>query len=348
MMLASINWTVDPGAFMLPKLPYPLWGGNSLGKIDIFIVIAIIIASYFIYNKGGNKKTKEKKNNKFFTYCFYAMLAFVLLTRYLLFLSEREIRWYGLAFAFGFLLGLWIVSKVWKHEKLNPVWIDKLFVYVFLGTVIGARLGHCLFYSPVYYLSNPIELFKIWEGGLASHGGALGILIAVYIYSKKVTHKSMLWTLDRVVLPVGFVGAMIRLANLINSEVYGHPTTLPWGFNFYNSREWYFPPINGLPCHPTQIYEAICYIITGCLCMWLYWKKDAYKKQGLIFGVFFIGIFVSRFFIEFLKNNQEAFEAGWLLDMGQLLSIPFILAGIWFTYKGLKSSQHVLKGTSKN
>jgi len=247
----------------------------------------------------------------------------------------KEIRWYALAFVVGLIFGYWIVSKIWKNEKLNDIWLEKLFYYVFFGMVIGARLGHCLFYDPGYYLANPIAILKVWQGGLASHGGTLGILIAIYIYSKKVTHKSMLWTLDRLVIPVGFVAALIRFANLINSEVYGHPTTLPWGFNFYRSMEWHLPPISGQPCHPTQIYEAICYIITGFICLWLYWKKDAYKRQGLIFGVFFIGIFASRFFIEFFKNVQEYFEANWVLNMGQLLSIPFILAGIWFTYKGL-------------
>jgi prolipoprotein diacylglyceryl transferase len=253
---------------------------------------------------------------------------------------DWEVRWYGLAFALGFALGLWIVSKIWKHEKLNPDWLDKLFIYVFVGTVVGARLGHCLFYQPEYYLANPIEIFKIWKGGLASHGGTLGILIAIYIYSKKVTHKSMLWTLDRLVVPVGFVAALIRFANLMNSEVYGRPTTMPWGFNFFNDQtgEWHLPPINSQPCHPTQIYEAICYIITGVICMWLYWKKDAYKRPGLIFGVFFIGIFLTRFFIEFFKMPQVSFEANMTLNMGQLLSIPFILAGIWFTYKGLTST----------
>ncbi len=260
---------------------------------------------------------------------------------------DWEVRWYGLAFAFGFIIGLWIVSKIWKHEKLNNDWLDKLFIYVFIGTVVGARLGHCLFYDPGYYLANPVEILKIWKGGLASHGGTLGILIAIYIYSKKVTHKNMLWTLDRLVVPVGFVAALIRFANLMNSEIYGHPTTMPWGFNFYNSKEWYLPPINSLPCHPTQIYEAVCYIITGLVCMWLYWKKDAVKRQGLIFGVFFIGIFFSRFVIEFFKNVQEDFEANWLFNMGQLLSIPFILAGIWFVYKALKNPKSTEKVKNK-
>jgi len=148
----------------------------------------------------------------------------------------------------------------------------------------------------------------------------------------------MLWTFDRLVLPVGFVAALIRLGNLMNSEVYGHPTTVPWAFHFIRSKEWHLPPIDGLPCHPTQLYEAAFYIITSCVCLWLYWKKEAHKAQGLIFGVFLIGIFLSRFFIEFFKNDQASFEEGMFLNMGQLLSIPFIIAGFWL----------ILKGTSKN
>ncbi|MDR2804388.1 MAG: prolipoprotein diacylglyceryl transferase [Dysgonamonadaceae bacterium] len=253
----------------------------------------------------------------------------------------REIRWYALAFVIGLMFGTWIVSKIWKHEKLNIDWLDKLFFYVLISMIIGARLGHILFYDPISYLKHPLEIFAVWHGGLASHGGTLGILIAIWIYSKKVTHKSMLFTLDRLVVPVGFVAALIRLGNLMNSEVYGHPTTAPWGFNFVRSQEWYLFPINQQPCHPTQLYEAFFYILTGFLCLWMYWKREDYKYPGLIFGVFLIGIFLSRFFVEFFKNVQESFEENLILDMGQLLSIPFIVAGIWFTYKGLKEKHSV-------
>ena len=258
------------------------------------------------------------------------------------FFGYAEIRWYGIAFVIGFMLGLWIVQKVWKHEQLNNDWYDKLFLYVIIATIIGARLGHVLFYSPGYYFSHPIEIFKVWEGGLASHGGTLGIIIAIWIYSKFVTHRSMLWTFDRLVLPVGFVAALIRLGNLMNSEIYGHTTTVPWAFRYLRSPEWHLPPISELPCHPTQLYEAAFYILTSCICLWLYWKKRAYKYQGLIFGVFLIGIFLSRFFVEFLKNDQEDFEKSMFLDMGQLLSIPFILAGIWFVYKAWKDKGKVI------
>lgn len=251
-------------------------------------------------------------------------------------IGGREVRWYGFLFALGFALGAYLVNRIWKHEKLKEEWFDKLFIYVFVATAVGARLGHCLFYNPGYYLANPLEILKIWEGGLASHGGTLGIVIAVYFYSKNVTRTSMLWTFDRLVVPVGLVAAFIRIGNLMNHEIYGHETTVPWAFRFItNIPLWEkgVPPVYSLPSHPTQIYEALCYLLTFAVCMWLYWKKDAQKKEGLIFGVFLVGIFLSRFFVEFLKNNQEAFEAGMLLNMGQLLSIPFIIAGVWLAVR---------------
>ena len=259
---------------------------------------------------------------------------------------QWEVRWYGIAFALGFLLGSWLVLKIWRHEKLNEDWYDKLFFYVIISATVGARLGHCLFYAPEYYLAHPMEIFKIWEGGLASHGGTLGIIIAIWIYSKKVTRKSMLWTFDRLVVPVGFVAALIRFGNLMNHEIYGHATNMPWGFKFIDNLAYVHhlgvAPIFSLPSHPTQLYEAFFYILTSLVCLWMYWKREDYKYQGLIFGAFMIGIFLSRFFIEFFKNIQESFEENMFLNMGQLLSIPFILVGIWFAYKGLKERKAAL------
>lgn len=265
-------------------------------------------------------------------------------------IGSRGIRWYGLAFAVGFAIGYMIVARMWKNEKLPQPWIDSLLVYTMLGTVIGARLGHCLFYAPGYYLANPIEILKIWEGGLASHGGVLGIIIAIYFYSKKVSHQSMLWTFDKLVVPTGLVAAMIRLGNLMNHEIYGHPTELPWGFRFIdNLPQWMHgaEPIFTAPSHPTQLYEALCYLLTFVLCMWLYFKKDLWKKEGLIFGIFMICIFTSRFFIEFLKNDQEAFEANMTLNMGQWLSIPFVIAGIYFVGRALRKTKEEKVNTAK-
>ena len=255
--------------------------------------------------------------------------------------GPKEIRWYTLMFMIGFAIGYKIVERMWTRESINPKWIDPLLYFTLAGTVIGARLGHCLFYNPGYYLSYPVEILKVWEGGLASHGGVLGIIIAIYFYSKHVSRQSMLWTFDKLVVPTGLVAALIRIGNLMNHEVYGLPTDLPWGFRFIeNLHAWRqgAEPIFSAPSHPTQIYEAACYLLTFVLCMWLYFKKDAWKKEGLIFGIFMICIFTARFFIEFLKNNQEDFEAAMPINMGQCLSIPFIVMGIYFIVRAWRHS----------
>ena len=254
-------------------------------------------------------------------------------------LGSKEIRWYALMFVIGFAIGYKIVERMWKREDINPKWLDPLLYYTLAGTVVGARLGHCLFYNPSYYLSNPFEMIKVWEGGLASHGGVLGIIVAIYFFSKFVSHRSMMWTFDKLVTPTGLVSALIRLGNLMNHEVYGNPTDKPWGFKFINNlHAWRqgAEPIFSPPSHPTQLYEAICYLMTFALCMWLYFKKDAWKKEGLIFGIFMICIFASRFFIEYLKEVQESFEEGMTLNMGQILSIPFVLMGIYFVWKAMR------------
>ena len=262
-------------------------------------------------------------------------------------IGSKEIRWYSLMFIIGFGIGYKIVERMWRRESINPKWIDPLLYYTLIGTVVGARFGHCLFYDPGYYLSHPIEILKVWEGGLASHGGVLGIIVAIYFYSKHVSRQSMLWTFDKLVVPTGLVAALIRIGNLMNHEVYGHPTDLPWGFRFIeNLHAWRqgAEPIFSAPSHPTQIYEAVCYLLTFVLCMWLYFKKEAWKKEGLIFGIFMICIFTARFFIEFLKNNQEDFEAAMPINMGQCLSIPFIVMGIYFVVRaGRRSNLNIMK-----
>lgn len=240
--------------------------------------------------------------------------------------------WYGVLFAVGLIVfGGTILSKMWKHENLTEKSFNQLVFYVLIATIVGARLGHCLFYEPSYYLANPVEILKTWEGGLASHGGVIGIMIAIWIYSKKVSHQSMLWTFDRLCVPVGLVAAMIRLGNLMNHEIYGHATDLPWGFRFIeNIHQWQAgaEPIFSAPSHPTQLYEAAIYLLVFAVCMWLYWKCDAQRREGLIFGVAMVMIFVGRFLVEFVKNDQVGFEEGMTLNMGQWLSIPFVIIGI--------------------
>jgi len=267
----------------------------------------------------------------------------------LLHLGPLAIRWYGLLWAAGIWFALLIVQRLFKHEKLPDAWLDQLFLYTVVGAILGARLGHCFFYEwqllkePVtilgitfeygnHYLSHPWELLYIWRGGLASHGGAIGILIAMYFFNRNVSKKGFVWIFDRLVIGVAICGASIRLGNLMNSEIYGSATSLPWGFIFVRSGETQ-------PMHPTQIYEMIYCLITFAIVWWLYWKKEAYKKNGLIFGVFLIGIFGSRFALEFIKNNQEVFESNLSLNMGQILSLPFIIWGIWLIFRSLKTSE---------
>ncbi len=243
--------------------------------------------------------------------------------------SFVTVRWYGLMFAIGFWIGFNIVAKMFKHEGAPEKWMGILLIWVGLGTVVGARLGHVFFYAWDYYSQHPWKILATWEGGLASHGGAIGIIIAVILFSIFTTKRNPLWTFDRLVPAIALVGALIRFGNLMNSEIFGHETDLPWGFMFVRSAEWH-AMYEGVACHPTQIYEALCYLALFGLLMWMYWKRNAEARPGLIFGTFLVGVFLSRFFIEFIKNDQEAFEATMTLNMGQCLSIPFVLLGIGF------------------
>lgn len=236
------------------------------------------------------------------------------------------IRWYGLMFAIGFLLGYNIVGKMFKREGVPEKWLSILLIYVGVATIVGARLGHVLFYQWDYYSQHPLKIFATWEGGLASHGGAIGIIIAVIIFSIITTKRNPLWTFDRLTIAIALVGGLIRIGNLMNSEIFGHATTLPWGFMFVRSQEWH-QLYYGVACHPTQIYEALTYFALFALMMWMYWKKNLGERPGLLFGTFLIGTFGSRFFVEFIKNNQVAFEETMTLNMGQWLSIPFVLLG---------------------
>lgn len=255
----------------------------------------------------------------------------------------REIRWYGLFWVIGLIVGLYVIQRIYEKEKVPEKWFDSMFIYMMVGIIVGARLGHCLFYEPAYYLANPIKILHIWEGGLASHGGVIGIIIAVWLYSKNVTKKSMLWTFDRVIVPTGFTSAFIRFGNLMNHEIYGGPTSQPWGFRFIdNIPQWMAgaPPIYTEPSHPTQIYEALIYLLVFAVTMYLYWKTNAKQKQGFLLGVAMIMIFLSRFFIEYLKNVQVQSEIAMRestgLILGQWLSIPFVLWGIWLIWNSLR------------
>jgi len=240
------------------------------------------------------------------------------------------IRWYGILFALGFVLGYIILGKIFKKENIPSKLLDTATTYMVVSTVIGARLGHFLFYEPEYFLQNPVQILKIWEGGLASHGAAIGILIALYIFSRKI-NKPYFWILDRIVIVVALAGFFIRMGNLVNSEIYGIETSLPWGFIFV---EWG----ETVPKHPTQIYEGLSYLAIFFILYSIYQKKGIQLKHGYLFGLFLILLFSIRFLIEFIKAPQVGFEANLILNMGQILSIPFILIGIFITLRSRKQT----------
>lgn len=245
-------------------------------------------------------------------------------------LGQLSIRWYGLLFASAFLSGYIVFTRYLTTDRLNSEMLDQLLIYVAVGTVLGARLGHCFFYEPDYFLANPLEILKIWKGGLASHGAAIGILLAIWLYIRKYK-LSFLWLIDRIVIIVALAGAFIRLGNLFNSEIYGLPTDLPFGIEFVRDRLYDSNTGELLPTvarHPTQLYEAIAYLIIFSILLTFYRKKKMEVRDGYIFGVFMILLFSARFLIEFVKNDQVAFEAGMQINMGQVLSLPFILAGV--------------------
>ncbi|HIP36266.1 MAG TPA: prolipoprotein diacylglyceryl transferase [Crocinitomix sp.] len=264
----------------------------------------------------------------------------------------------------GYLIGLKILERMFKHEKVPMEWADKTFMYVLIGGILGARIGHCLFYDWGYYSQNPIEILYIWQGGLASHGGAIGIIIAAYILSKKVTKKSILWIVDRIAVPTSFAGGLIRLGNLFNSEIVGKETTSSIGFKFIRHdipvnwaveqtgkssvNDAYDAIVNNpafadvlvsVPVrYPTQLIEAVAYFIIFILMMLLYWKTNAKNLLGFLVGTFFVTIFGARFFIEYLKIEQGGTDSNLgMFNMGQYLSIPLVLIGLYLILRHIKS-----------
>lgn len=241
------------------------------------------------------------------------------------------IRWYGVLFALSFIMAIKIMEWVFKRENKNIEEVDSLLIYMMIGTIVGARLGHCLFYDPSYYLSNPLKILKIWEGGLASHGGAMGIILAGYIFSIKFKHN-FVWLLDKIVIPAVLSGVFIRLGNLFNSEILGSQTTLPWAIIFNR--------IDSVPRHPVQVYESMVYLIIFITLFMTYKKFGTKLREGLLLGIFMITVFTARFFLEFVKVKQSAYSNDFGFSTGQFLSIPFILLGVYmiFIYKSKKEA----------
>jgi phosphatidylglycerol:prolipoprotein diacylglycerol transferase len=250
-------------------------------------------------------------------------------------LGPLKLRWYGLLFASGFALGFQVVKKFFINEKVSTFFLDPLVFYLMVGTVIGARLGHCLFYEPQIYLADPIRILKVWEGGLASHGAAIGCFISVWIFTKRYSQFKYLWLVDRICVAATVAGAMIRLGNLFNSEIIGKAATVPWAFVFER--------IDDVPRHPTQLYESFAYLIIFGMMQRVYWKTKLKDAPGFLFGFYLFCTFIARAGIEFFKEPQVSFEAKLPIDMGQILSIPMILAGIGFMVWAVSNSKKAAK-----
>ncbi len=368
MLLDYIPWNVNPVCVSIPFTIFTI----SFGWLLLVFLISFALRAYFIYKdyKHFTEEQQSQKNKKKEYEWDYWEISIWIITLIILLLSKShfpleiegpfEIRWYGICWAVGIYLCYLVQLKFYKHERCPEDWADKLFIWITVGAIVGARLGHCLFYewynvcqpgmenlcraldirpegvqlfgwticyrNP--YIEHPLWMLKVWEGGLASHGGTLGIFFAAWLLNRKhfskrpEFHTSMLWVLDRLCVGVCLTGMLIRFGNLMNSEIYGEVTTLPWGFIFVRDGQTE-------PCHPTQIYEML-YCLFGFIVTWLmYWKMKAYRREGLLIGVFLWIIFGTRFALEFIKMDQMAFESGHILNMGQWLSLPFVA---WATY----------------
>lgn len=248
------------------------------------------------------------------------------------------LRWYSLLFALGIFLGYMVMYRIFQKEHKSIELMDSLLFHIVVGTVVGARLGHCLLYEPMDYLTDPIRIFKVWEGGLASHGGFTGVIIALILFCRKHRDISFFWLADRMTITAMLAAGCIRIGNLFNSEIYGHPTDVAWAV--------IFKKIDDIPRHPTQIYEAIGYLSISAILYLVYRLKDRHPREGSLFGAVLIMAYSFRTYIETYKENQVAFEDGMVLNMGQLLSLPFVLIGVFILFGGHRRIKWLRAGFS--
>ena len=293
-------------------------------------------------------------------------------------IGPLTLRWYGLLFMSGFVVGTYVLTHIYRAENVSPRWVDVITIYMLVGTIVGARLGHCLFYDPQYYLAHPLQILKIWEGGLASHGATIGILFACWLFARN-NKFDYLWVLDRIVIVVGIGGALIRTGNLMNSEIVGQPTTVPWGVTFVRDSEHWMHPRPGqtfapgavvvervttpagnydyqtspvtaatpasanvaVPRHATQVYEALFCVVLVAVLYGIWHRRREHTPRGLLFGLFVMLLFTQRFLGEFLKEDQGEWDQKMLaltgLNLGQLLSVPLVLVGIWVLWRAGKN-----------
>lgn len=259
--------------------------------------------------------------------------------------STFEIRYYSILFGLGFIFSYYFMAKFFKREGIPNEVLDKLVIYVIIATIIGARVGHCLFYEPEIYLKHPLKIILPFEGtigkdfrftgyqGLASHGGTLGLLLALFLFARKYK-VPYLWIVDRMAIVAALAGTFIRVGNFFNSEISGIPTNLPWGVKFMQAWDSFDAAAGQvIPKHPAQLYEAVVYISIFFFLLWIYNKNYSKLLLGRLTGYFFVLAFTARFIIEFVKDDQVSFERGMFLNMGQILSIPFVLFGLYLLFR---------------
>ena len=319
MLLNAIHWNVDPVMVHV--------GTTALRIVGVLCILAMVYIAYLALRNqrnGKDKKQKKDKSTSDYLYMLFVPLAFAVIC---FLIKEIDLRWYSMMFLLAFVLGYWIIARMFKRENVDSQYLDSLVLYIFLAVLVGARLGHCLFYDFDTYFNAEhwTEIFWPFEGGkfvgyqgLASHGAAVGILIAMWLYWRKYKLNAW-WFLDRLVIVVALGGAFVRMGNMFNSEIYGTATTLPWGFIFEARGET-------VPKHPTGLYEAISYLLIFAVSLWFYRRKNGQFPTGTIFGWWLVALFGARFLIEFVKTNGVV--DGSPLLMGQWLSLPFIVGGL--------------------
>ena len=335
---------------------YFVWEGSrimlSLGEFElpfplsIYGLVAALIFGYFGFRyltekrleqlkKSGNKKKAKAEDITLPPLQQVGVIFGALILGQLLFailpspsfttVGPIEIRWYGVLFALSFLTGYAIEYRLFKDAGRPLEELDRLLTYILIATIVGARLGHVIFYDVGFYLRNPFEIIAIWHGGLASHGAAIAIIIAMYLFAKKHKGMTFLWLADRLVISVALAGAFIRTGNFFNSEILGRATDLPWAVVFAR--------VDQIPRHPTMLYEALlCLVVLAVIVAIYRWYKTN-PPQGAIFGAFLSILFLGRFLLEYTKTRQAAFAEEWALSMGQWLSIPLVIYGIWLLWK---------------
>jgi len=335
-------WSADPIAFSIGTLHLPF-------PIAVWGIVAAFVFIYAGYQKLVPDRLPAGKEPEIPALKFWGLVIGSFVLGQLLFLvlpsptiseiGPIEPRWYGLLFASAFVVGYVLMRKMYTFADRTQEELDRLLTYVMLATIIGARLGHVLFYDPGFYFRYPSQILAIWNGGLASHGAAIGILLAMYLYIQKVRDMSFLWIADRVVIVVAIGGAFIRVGNFVNSEIIGKPADLPWAVVFENA-----PSLSAsaqmLPRHPTMLYEALLCVAIFIILWTLYRKYRTRPPEGAIFGLFLVLLFSGRFLLEFTKINQAAFANEWSINMGQWLSVPLILVGVWLLYRKVTWRNH--------